>query len=115
MKSRGVCLFVLVSILLVGCRTADEQPPVERSVFVRAYAEMQMLESAHRQRMLLAPRDANFKALRDSVLEKYQLSDSAFATTYRYWYGRPAELSELLDEVIAQVDSMEIQADRIRK
>ena len=115
MKSRSVCLFVLVSILLVGCRTADEQPPVERSVFVRAYAEMQMLESAHRQRMLLAPRDANFKALRDSVLEKYQLSDSAFATTYRYWYGRPAELSELLDEVIAQVDSMEIQADRIRK
>jgi hypothetical protein len=114
---KGRVILAVAAWLVVGSSCTDrvEQPPLERETFVRVYAEIQLLEAAHRQRMLQAPQDLNFKALRDSALAKFGASDSAFVQTYRFWYSRPDALSDVLDEVIAAVDSLEIQADQREK
>lgn len=112
MRGIGLGLVLLLVVGLMGCGKSAPPPPVERGLFVEVYAEIQLLEAAHRQRMIRAPRDANFHALRDSVLTKFGVSDSAFTETYRHWYSQPDELSALIDEVIAAIDSLEIQADQ---
>jgi len=112
MRSIGFALVLGLILTLMACGKTAPPPPVERGLFVEVYAEIQLLEAAHRQRMIRAPRDANFQALRDSVLAKFGVSDSAFTETYRHWYSQPDELSALIDEVIAAIDSLEIQADQ---
>ena len=117
MSVKGKWLLVGAGVLtaFMGCdpRAKHDIPPrpdnmLDRETFVALHAEMQLLEAAHRQRMLHGgDRDAVRQAHRKQILADAGVSDSAFTATYEWWYSQPEALPAVLEEVMARLDSME--------
>jgi hypothetical protein len=109
----GMC--ILVVLALAGCdprykEDIPERPEgmLDRATFIELHAELQLLEAAHRQRMLRGgDRDAARTAHRKRILTSAGVSDSAFSATYDWWYSQPEALPGLLEEVLLKLDSIE--------
>ena len=105
---------VLAMVAFSGCdpRAKQDIPPppndlVGRAQFIEIHAELQLLEAAHRQRMLHGgDRDALRAAHRARILAEAGVTDSAFTATYNWWYSQPEALPKVLEEVQLKLDSM---------
>lgn len=109
----GIVLLFLVAA--TGCdhrykQDIPEMPQdmLDRATFIELHAELQLLEAAHRQRMLRGgERDAARAAHRKRILAEAGVTDSAFTATYDWWYSQPEALPGLLEEVLVTLDSIE--------
>lgn len=109
----GVCFLMVVAF--VGCdpRYKEDIPALpegmlDKETFIELHAELQLLEAAHRQRMLRGgDRDAARTAHRKRILADAGVTDSAFSATYDWWYSQPEALPGMLEEVLLKLDSIE--------
>lgn len=101
------------SFLLVGCdpRFKNDIPPrpknmVAHDEFVAIHAQLQLVETAHRQHMLKGDRERSKALHRARVLSEAGVTDSAFTATFNWWYNQPEALPSLLQDVQLHLDSL---------
>lgn len=109
----GVCSLVVLAATGCDPRYKEDIPALpegmlDKATFIELHAELQLLEAAHRQRMLRGgDRDAARTAHRKRILADAGVTDSAFSATYDWWYSQPEALPGLLEEVLVKLDSIE--------
>ena len=109
----GLCILLMLAIAGCDPRYKKDIPALpegmlDKETFIELHAELQLLEAAHRQRMLRGgDRDAARAAHRKRILADAGVTDSAFSATYDWWYSQPEALPGLLEEVLLTLDSME--------
>lgn len=109
----GLCILLMLAIAGCDPRYKKDIPALpegmlDKETFIELHAELQLLEAAHRQRMLRGgDRDAARAAHRKRILTAAGVTDSAFSATYDWWYSQPEALPGLLEEVLTKLDSIE--------
>lgn len=107
-------IFFFFAFAMLACQetspVADVDPNslIERESFVQVLTEIQLLETARKQKMVKG-KDP-IKAVTQQyklIFDKFQVTQEQFETTHAYYYKQPDEMVKLYDEVIAEITKRE--------
>jgi|TARA_B110000046_G_C12870719_1_gene345878 hypothetical protein len=109
---RGIALFFVAALSACSSpnKSAVETPTdiVSRDTFLLMLTEVQLIEGVYKQRLL---RNDDEKVLLKSyyaeLFQRFGISEDKFLSSYRWWYNRPLEMDELLQEAAEALTAME--------
>ncbi len=109
---RGIALLFVAALSACSSpnKSAVETPTdvVSRDTFLLMLTEVQLIEGIYKQRLL---RNDDEKVLLKSyyaeLFQRFGISEDTFLTSYRWWYSRPLEMDELLQEAAEALTAME--------
>lgn len=107
-------LFFFFAFAMLACQETNTTPEVdpilliERATFVQVLTEVQLLETARKQKMVRGkdPIEA-LKQQYKLIFDKFNITQEQFETTHEYYYKQPDEMVKLYDDVIAEITKRE--------
>ena len=108
--------FILVLLLagLGACSSSKQPAPtppshiLSRDSFLLMLTEVQLIEGVSKQRLL---RNDDEEALLTGhyaeLFQRFDISESTFLESYRWWYTQPAAMDALLQEAAEALTAME--------
>ena len=107
-------IFVLLLAGLGACSSSkqpESTPPshiLSRDSFLLMLTEVQLIEGVSKQRLL---RNDDEEALLTGhyaeLFQRFDISESTFLESYRWWYTQPAAMDALLQEAAEALTAME--------
>ena len=110
-------LFGAALLLFASCgeRTSKQAPSDEilgRADFIEVMAEVQLIEAAMKQRILVGddgPRIA--EAAYQDLFERHDITDRRFEESHEYWFGKPESMVEIMQEVTERLTAWEREVE----
>lgn len=106
----GKTIACCACLLLLACEPAPPTNLIAPGVMEDILVQMHIADAyTERTRDPLAERNVARRDLYYEILDKYQLTDSAFYRSYRYYVSQPVQMDSMYQRVLLRLEGMQAQ------
>lgn len=99
-------LFLLIALLFTSCYSDKPENLISEEDMVSILKEINLIEARRHKRIEDYGNEVNEATLKNytALFKKYNLTDSAFLESYTYYQEHPAQLEEIYNTVMIELE-----------